>query len=70
MLQSLFVIYKDMMIQTHHIVQYKKINVNKVSDSFDTCRSLCMITLEELERVEVDIFISEDANGLEGCGPT
>ena len=35
----------------------KKVNVNKVSDSFDTCRRLAMILLEELERLSIDIFI-------------
>ena len=41
------------------IVQWKKLNVNKVSESFDTCRQLCMLMLEEIERVLIDLFITE-----------
>ena len=36
--------------------QMEKVNVNKVSDSFDKCR-LAMILLEELEQLSIDIFI-------------
>ena len=49
-LQSIFVIYKDMMKWTQRVIEWKKININKVSDSFDTCRRLAMIVLEELEQ--------------------
>ena len=59
MLQSLFIIYKDMMKWAQAVVNWKKINVNKVSESFDACRQLCMITLEEVERVAIDLFLIE-----------
>ena len=61
MLQSIFVIYKDMMKWTQRVIEWKKINVNKVSDSFDTCRRLAMMLLEELERLSVDLFIHKTA---------
>ena len=37
----------------------KKMNVNKVSEIFDTCRQLCMLVLQEIERVVIDLFIAE-----------
>ena len=37
-LQSIFIIYKDMMNCFQNVINWKKINVNKVSGSFDTCR--------------------------------
>lgn len=47
-----------MMKWTQRVIEWKKINVNKVSDSFDTCRQLAMIVLEELERLSIDLFIA------------
>ena len=69
MLQSVFVVYNDMLIWAQRVVEWKKINMKKVSDSFDTCRRMCMLALEELERLAVYVFISFDGNGLEECGP-
>ena len=57
MLQSIFVIYKDMIKWGKHVVDWKKVNVNKVSDSYDTCRRLCMMLLQELERLSIDLFL-------------
>ena len=49
MLQSIYIIYKDMMKWSQKLVNWKKIKVNKVSETFNTCPQLCMITLEEVE---------------------
>ena len=49
-----------MMKWAQAVVNWKKINVNKVSESFDACRQLCMITLEEVERVAIDLFLIEN----------
>ena len=57
MLQSIFVIYKDMIKWGKHVVDWKKVNVNKVSDSYDTCCRLCMMLLQELERLSIDLFL-------------
>ena len=57
MLQSMFIVYKDMIKWARRVIEWKKVNVNKVSDSFDTCRRLAMILLEELERLSIDMFI-------------
>ena len=48
------------------MVNWKKVNVNKVSESFDIRRQLCMLTLQELERLSVDIFLvkKEDERSL------
>ena len=40
------------------MIEWKKININEVSDSFDTCRRLSMILLDELERLSIDLFIT------------
>ena len=60
MLQSIFIIYKEMMKWAQTVINWKKMNVNKISESFDTCRQLCMLTLEEVERLAVDLFIVEN----------
>ena len=39
------------------VVDWKKVNVNKVSYYYDTCRRLCMILLQELERLSIDLFL-------------
>ena len=57
MLQLMFIVYKDMIKWARRVIEWKKVNVNKVSDSFDTCRRLAMILLEELERLSIDMFI-------------
>ena len=59
MLQSIFIIYKDMMKWAQNVVGWKKVNVNKVSESFDMCRQLCMLTLQEIERLSIDLFLVE-----------
>lgn len=55
MLQSIYIIYKDMIKWGECVIDCEKVNINKVPDSFDTCRRLCMIILEELERLSIDI---------------
>ena len=59
MLQSIFIIYKDMMKWAQNVVGWKKVNVNKVSESLDMCRQLCMLTLQEIERLSIDLFLVE-----------
>ena len=39
-------------------------NVNKVSDSFDTCRRHCYLILEELERLSIDLFIESTSPSI------
>ena len=56
MLQSIFVINKDMMKRTQRVIGWEKINIKQVSDSSDTCRRLVMIILEELERLSINIL--------------
>ena len=59
MLQSIFIVYKDMMKWAQNVLGWKKVNVNKVSESFDMCRQLCMLTLQETERLTIDSFLVE-----------
>ena len=65
MLQSIFIIYKDMMKWAKNVINWKKVNINKVSESFETCRHLCMLTLEEVERLAIDLFIIQNAKIVE-----
>ena len=65
MLQSIYIVYKDMMNWAQKVVEWKKVNTNKVSESFNTCRQLCMMTLEEVERMAIDIFITDNNDNLE-----
>ena len=46
------------------VLYVKKINVNKVSDSFDTCRRHCYLILEELERLRIDLFIESTSPSI------
>ena len=48
-----------MMLWGQKVVQWEKFNVNKVSETFDTCRQLYMMMLQEIERVVIDLFIIE-----------
>ena len=48
---------------TRRVIEWKKVNAHKVSDSFDTCRRLAMILLEELERLAIDMFL-ESKDGI------
>ena len=49
-----------MMKWTQQVVNWKNLNVNKVSELFDTCRRLCMLMLDEMERLAVDLFLEEN----------
>ena len=65
MLQSIYIVYEDMMNWAQKVVEWKKVNTNKVSESFDTCRQLCMMTLEEVERLSIDLFITDNVDELD-----
>ena len=69
MLQSIFIIYKDMTRWAQYVVNWKKVNVNKVSESFDMCRQLCMISLQEIERLAVNLFFNKTEDEISSiCG--
>ena len=51
-----------MMKWAQSVVNWKKVNVNKVSQSFDMCRQLCMLTLQEIERLAVEAFLVKKEN--------
>ena len=57
MLQLIFIINKDVIKWAQETINWKKVNTNKVSESFGICRRLCMVALEELERLAVDYFL-------------
>lgn len=59
----MFAIYKYMIKWARRVIEWKKVNVNKVSDSFDICQQLAIILLEELERLSIDMFI-ESKEGM------
>ena len=51
-----------MMKWAQNVINWKQINVNKVSETFETCRQLCMLTLEEVERLTIDLFMIQNDN--------
>ena len=53
-----------MMKWAQYVVNWKKINVNKVCESVDMCRHLCTISLQEIERVAVDLFLTNEGDRL------
>ena len=65
MLQSILIVYRDMMNWAQKVVEWKKFNTAKVSESVDTCRQLCMMTLEEVERLSIDLFITDNIDELD-----
>ena len=64
MLQSMFIIYKDMMRWCQKVLGRKNINVNKVLEAFDTCWWLCMMSLKEVEQLTVDLFIKYSCDNI------
>lgn len=46
------------------MINWKHVNVNKVLESFATCRQLCMLTLEEVERLAVDLFVVDNDKAI------
>ena len=59
MLQSMFIVCKDMMRWAQCVVNAEKINVNKAPESFDVCRKSCMTFLQEIKRLAVDLFLAD-----------
>lgn len=53
-----------MMQCRQNVLGWKNINVNKVSETFDTGPQLCMMSLEEIEWLLVDIFINVKSNDV------
>ena len=58
MLQTVFDIFGLILKSVGQLLKWKKIKYNRVSDSFQAARSLCMILLEELERYLIDVMIT------------
>ena len=50
---------------SQNVINRKKVNINKVSESFDICRQLYMLTLEEIERLAIDVFVVQDEKAVE-----
>ena len=42
------------------IISWKKVNINKVSESFDTWKKLCILALEEAERLTIYFFMVQN----------
>ena len=64
-LQSIFIIYTNMMRWTQNLINWENFNVNKVSESFDTCRQFCILTLEEVERLPIYLFMVQNNKDVE-----
>ena len=60
MLQCIFVVYKEMMLWGQNILQWKRICHSKVSDSFDLCKQLLFLVLDEASRLSWDIYFENN----------
>ena len=43
----------------------KKVNTNKLAESFDTFQQLCMMTLEQEERLSTDLLVTDNGEDLD-----
>ena len=59
MLQTIYTLYGTMLKWGQTIVDWKRITASKVCDSFDLCRQLMFLMLEELDRLAWDMFLFE-----------
>ena len=70
-LQSIFTVFGPLLQLTQTILQWKKLNQNKVSDCYLQSRELYSITLEEISRLFWDKFMKSKAidiiNLVEQC---
>ena len=63
-LQSVYIIFGDLLGACQKVVEWKKIVITKLSDSYDLCRSLCLMVLDEIGRMSWDLFIESESATL------
>ena len=60
MLQTIYTVYGTMLKWGQTIVDWKRLTASKVCDSFDLCRQLLFLMLDELDRLAWDMFLYEN----------
>ena len=65
MLQTVYTVYGTMLKWGQTIVDWKRLTASKVCDSFDLCRQLLFLMLEEMDRLAWDMFLYEKMNMLQ-----
>ena len=60
MLQTIYTVYGTMLKWGQTIVDWKRLSPSKVCDSFDLCRQLLFLMLDELDRLAWDMFVYEN----------
>ena len=58
MLQSIFDLFRPLIKWILNVVRWKKAKINHVSDSFQICRDLSFLALEECERYLMDVMLT------------
>jgi hypothetical protein len=59
MLQTIYTVFGTMLKWAQTIVDWKRLTTSKVCDSFDLCRQLMFLMLDELDRLAWDMFLCE-----------
>jgi len=65
MLQTIFTVFGTMLKWGQTIVDWKRLTSAKVCDSFDLCRQLTFLMLEELDRLAWDMYLLERKDEIE-----
>ena len=65
MLQTIYTVFGTMLKWAQTIVDWKRLTSSKVCDSFDLCRQLMFLMLDELDRLAWDMFLCEKRNEIE-----
>ena len=59
MLQCIFTIFTDLLSCSQKCLEWKKLTHKQVSLSYNLCKSLLFITVEETERLLINLFVKE-----------
>ena len=59
-LQCIYIIFGKMMEWGKAVVDWKRIKLNKVSESFELCKQLLFLMLDEASRLSWDLFVHEN----------
>ena len=61
MLQSIYTIFDNLLNLVQKCLKWKKLTPKKVSESYNLCKSMLFLTIEEVERLLIDRFIHENS---------
>ena len=64
MLQCIFTIFTDLLSCSQKCLEWKKLTHKQVSLSYNLCKSLLFITVEETERLLINLFVKEKCEDI------